>query len=55
MVYADYDPSFSSVKKQHKETKDQKRVNNLLRMTNLDQRLCFVVVGYVQYRKNATR
>jgi hypothetical protein len=53
MIYVNYDPEFSSVKK-HKETKDKKRVNNSLRMTSLDQRLCSIVVGYAQYQKNAT-
>uniref|UniRef100_A0A2N9EU73 Aminotransferase-like plant mobile domain-containing protein n=1 Tax=Fagus sylvatica TaxID=28930 RepID=A0A2N9EU73_FAGSY len=39
---------------QHKETKDQKRVNNPLRMTSLDQNLCSAVVGYAQCQKNAS-
>jgi hypothetical protein len=36
MIYANYDPGFSSVNKNTKETKDKKKVNNPLRMTSLD-------------------
>uniref|UniRef100_A0A2N9ETW2 Aminotransferase-like plant mobile domain-containing protein n=1 Tax=Fagus sylvatica TaxID=28930 RepID=A0A2N9ETW2_FAGSY len=39
---------------QHKEAKEQERVNNPFRMTSLDQNLCSALVGYAQCREIAT-
>uniref|UniRef100_A0A2N9GZ64 Aminotransferase-like plant mobile domain-containing protein n=1 Tax=Fagus sylvatica TaxID=28930 RepID=A0A2N9GZ64_FAGSY len=44
----------SSVNLQHKEAKEQERVNNPFRMTSLNHNLCSALVGYAQCREIAT-